>query len=121
MKKAAAGVVLAATVLVMAGCSAGPEYSSKGTVVSKEEEYECDKVAALSKSTVRVTRAGSSTAPKPAKPKDTKKAPKKKGSCGWEWEVDVKTSGGITVEEDVTQDHYGRCDVGEKFPDCTKG
>lgn len=99
-KVLAAGFIAAA--LGVTGCSGSPTYTARGTVASKEVDSECKTAAA------KKDKNGEITSPSRTK-------------CTYEYEIDVKQADGSESEEKVTQQHYGRCDVGEPFPECTRG
>ena len=88
---AAAVAVAVAAILLTAGCS--HSYGVTGTVQSKEADRECKK-----------NKAGKPTT-----------------SCTTEWEIDLIQDDGTSVEvKAFSRTDFDRCQVGERFPECTR-
>ncbi|MFB7858939.1 hypothetical protein [Rhodococcus qingshengii] len=89
MNKAVIPVALAAT-LALTGCAGSSKaYSQSGKVTSKQTDEEC------------LTKLVNGR-------EDT--------TCTVEYEIFLDSK---KTEVDVTQDHFSRCSIGEKFPGCT--
>lgn len=91
MNKTVIPATLAAA-LVLTGCvGSAKSYSQSGKVTSKQTDEEC------------LTKLVGGR-------EDT--------TCTIEYEIFLDNK---KNEVDVTKDHFSRCAIGEKFPDCTKG
>lgn len=82
------------TAVLLSGATAcGTGYTQTGTVHEKETEVKC--------------KLG-----KPGKPQ----------SCTTTYEIDLIKDDGTEAEVHAhSREHYDRCDVGERFPECTDG